>query len=75
VLNLGGRVMGIVVDGVSDVIALDASQIRPVPDLVSSIDTRFLVGLGAVENRMLILVDIERLMTSQEMALMDTVTE
>ncbi len=75
ILNLGGRVMGIVVDGVSDVIALDASQIRPVPDLVSSIDTRFLVGLGAVENRMLILVDIERLMTSQEMALMDTVTE
>jgi purine-binding chemotaxis protein CheW len=75
VLNLGGRVMGIVVDGVSDVIALNASQIRPVPDLVSSIDTRFLVGLGAVENRMLILVDIERLMTSQEMALMDTVTE
>ncbi len=75
ILNLGGRVMGIVVDGVSDVIALNASQIRPVPDLVSSIDTRFLVGLGAVENRMLILVDIERLMTSQEMALMDNVTE
>jgi len=75
ILNLGGRVMGIVVDGVSDVIALNASQIRPVPDLVSSIDTQFLIGLGAVENRMLILVDIERLMTSQEMALMDTVTE
>lgn len=75
ILNLGSRVMGIVVDGVSDVIALNASQIRPVPDLVSSIDTRFLIGLGAVENRMLILVDIERLMTSQEMALMDTVTE
>lgn len=75
VLNLGGRVMGIVVDGVSDVIALDASQIRPAPDLASSIDTLFLVGLGALENRMLILVDIERLMSSQEMALMDTVAE
>ena len=75
ILNLSGRIMGIVVDGVSDVIALTAGQIRAVPDLVATIDTKYLVGLGTVENRMLILVDIERLMTSQEMALIETVTE
>lgn len=75
ILNLGGRIMGIVVDGVSDVIALQGSQIRPVPDLVATIDTKYLVGLGTMEERMLILVDIERLMTSQEMALIDTVVE
>jgi len=75
ILNLGGRIVGIVVDGVSDVIALNAAQVRAVPDLVATIDTKYLVGLGTVEDRMLILVDIERLMTSQEMALMDTVTE
>lgn len=75
ILNLSGRIMGIVVDGVSDVIALNAGQVRAVPDLVASIDTKYLVGLGTVENRMLILVDIEQLMTSQEMALIDTVTE
>lgn len=72
ILNLNGRIMGIVVDGVSDVIALKAAQVRAVPELVASIDTKYLVGLGTVENRMLILVDIERLMTSQEMALIDT---
>lgn len=72
ILNLEKRIVGIVVDGVSDVIALTQDQIRPVPDLVSSIDTRYLTGLGSLEERMLILVDINKLMSSQEMALMDT---
>ena len=73
ILNLSGRIMGIVVDGVSDVITLQAAQLRAVPDLVSTIDTKYLLGLGTVENRMLILVDIESLMTSHEMALIDRV--
>lgn len=71
ILNVGDRVVGIVVDGVSDVISLNAAQIKPVPDLVSTIDTQYLVGLGTVEDRMLILVQIEKLMSSQEMALVD----
>jgi purine-binding chemotaxis protein CheW len=75
ILNLGKRVVGIVVDGVSDVIALSENQISPMPDLVSSIDTRYLLGLGTVDERMLILVDIERLMTSQDMALVDAASE
>jgi len=73
ILNLSGRIMGIVVDGVSDVITLQAAQLRGVPDLVSTIDTKYLLGLGTVEDRMLILVDIESLMTSHEMALIDSV--
>jgi len=73
ILNLSGRIVGIVVDGVSDVITLQASQLRAVPDLVSTIDTKYLVGLGTVEDRMLILVNIESLMNSQEMALIDSV--
>ena len=75
IINLSGRIMGIVVDGVSDVISLQASQVRAVPDLVARIDTKYLVGLGTVEDRMLILVDIERLMTSQEMDLIDSASE
>ena len=71
ILNLNGRVVGIVVDGVSDVTALQESQVRDVPDLVSSIDTRYILGLASVDEHMLILVDIERLMKSEEMALMD----
>jgi len=73
ILNLNGRVVGIVVDGVSDVMALKDDQIRDVPSLVTSIDTKYIVGLATVEQQMLILVDIEQLMSSQEMALLDTV--
>jgi purine-binding chemotaxis protein CheW len=71
ILNLSGRVVGIVVDGVSDVMALKDDQLREVPSLVTSIDTKYIVGLATVEQQMLILVDIEQLMTSQEMALLD----
>ncbi len=73
ILNLNGRVVGIVVDGVSDVMALKDDQIRDVPSLVTSIDTKYIVGLATVEGQMLILVDIEQLMSSQEMALIDSV--
>jgi purine-binding chemotaxis protein CheW len=73
ILTVLNRVVGIVVDGVSDVIALQPGQINAVPALVSSIDTKYLVGLGTIAERMLILVDIESLMTSQEMALIDSV--
>jgi purine-binding chemotaxis protein CheW len=71
ILNLNGRVVGIVVDGVSDVMNLNGNQIRAVPDIVSSIDTKYITGLATVEEKMFILVDIEQLMNSQEMALIE----
>jgi purine-binding chemotaxis protein CheW len=71
ILNLAGRIVGIVVDGVSDVKALKEEQLRDVPSLVTSIDTKYIVGLATVEEHMLILVDIEKLMSSQEMELID----
>ncbi|WP_047533812.1 chemotaxis protein CheW [Methylotenera sp. N17] len=71
ILNLSGRIVGIVVDGVSDVMALKEEQLREVPSLVTSIDTKYIVGLATVEQHMLILVDIEKLMSSQEMQLID----
>jgi purine-binding chemotaxis protein CheW len=72
ILNLNGRVVGIVVDGVSDVMNLNGNQVRDVPDIVSSIDTKYITGLATVEEKMFILVDIEQLMNSQEMALVDS---
>lgn len=75
ILNLGGRVVGIVVDGVSDVMALTEDQIRDVPSLVTSIDTKYIVGLATVEQQMLILVDIEQLMSSPEMELLDAAVQ
>lgn len=71
VLNVGNRVVGIVVDSVSDVMTLQPEQIKPAPEFASSFDTGYLTGIGSVNQRMLILVDIERLMLSPDMALMD----
>ena len=71
ILNIGKRVMGVVVDGVSDVIQLNADNLRAAPEFGSILDTRYILGLGTVENRMIIVVDIEKLMSSQEMALVE----
>ena len=71
ILNIAGRVMGIVVDSVSDVITLTPEQVRPAPEMGSALDTDYLIGLGTIDERMLILVDIDRLMSSQEMGLIE----
>ena len=71
VLNVCGRVIGMVVDGVSDVISLTPEQIHPKPEFGSSLDTQYLIGLGTANERMIILVDIERLMSAKDMALIE----
>ena len=71
ILNVAGRVMGIVVDGVSDVLTLEAEQMRPTPGFGSVIDTEYILGLGTIEERMLILIDIEKLMGSSDMGLIE----
>lgn len=72
ILNIARRVVGMVVDGVSDVMQLNPEQIRPAPEFGASVNTRFITGIGALDARMLILIDIEKLMSSQDMALMDS---
>ncbi len=71
VLNIGHRVVGMVVDAVSDVITLTPEQLRPVPEFNSAIESDHLLAIGAIEQRMLILVDIEKLMTSADMGLVE----
>jgi len=75
VLNFENRVVGIVVDGVSDVLSLTQDQIRPAPEFAVTMSTEYLTGLGSLGDRMLILVDIEKLLSSEEMALVDSVTK
>jgi purine-binding chemotaxis protein CheW len=75
VLNFGQRVVGIVVDGVSDVLSLTAEQIRPAPEFAVTLATEYLTGLGSLGERMLILVDIEKLLSSEEMSLVDSVAK
>jgi purine-binding chemotaxis protein CheW len=72
ILNIGKRVVGAVVDGVSDVIQLGSDNLRPAPEFGSSLDTQYILGLGTIDERMIIVVDIERLMSSNEMALVES---
>lgn len=71
VLNVRGRVVGAVVDSVSDVLELNGEQIRPAPATNATIDTSYITGIGSVAERMLILMDIEALMSSADMGLME----
>ncbi len=72
ILNIGKRVVGAVVDGVSDVVSLKEEDIHPAPEF-GALDTQYLTGLATVNDQMLILVDIERLMSSADMALVEQV--
>jgi purine-binding chemotaxis protein CheW len=73
VLNIKGRVVGAVVDSVSDVLELGRDQIKPAPEMNSVVDTSFITGIGALKTdgaeRMLILMDIEALVSSADMGL------
>ncbi len=69
VLNIGRQVVGIVVDGVSDVITLTPEQLHPAPGFTSAIDGDHVLAIGSVQDRMLILLDIEKLMSSADMGL------
>ena len=71
ILNINGRVVGMVVDSVSDVITLSPEQIKPAPEMGTALNTDYLIGLGTIDQRMLILVDIDRLMSSSEMGLLE----
>jgi purine-binding chemotaxis protein CheW len=74
ILNIASRVMGMVVDSVSDVITLNPEQVRPAPEMGALLDTEYLIGLGTLDERMLILVDIDKLMSSSDMALIERAT-
>ena len=74
VLNVHGRVVGAVVDSVSDVLELAGDVIKPSPEMNTSVDTSFITGIASVGERMLILMDIEALMSSSDMGLMDSQT-
>jgi purine-binding chemotaxis protein CheW len=67
ILTINNSVMGMVVDSVSDVTTLTPEQIRPAPAMGGSMDARYMVGIGIIDERMLILVDIERMMSDDDL--------
>lgn len=69
ILSLRNRIVGIVVDSVSDVMELPAESLKAAPDVDSSIGSDAVLGLGSMGDRMLILLDIEKLMSGIDMGL------
>jgi purine-binding chemotaxis protein CheW len=74
ILNVAGRVVGMVVDSVSDVVTLTPAQIKPAPEMSGSMSTDYLTGLGSIDERMLILIDIDKLMSATDMGLINDAT-
>ena len=72
VLNVRGRIVGAVVDSVSDVLELGRDAVKAAPEMSTAVDTSFITGIGSINDRMLILMDIEALMSSAEMGLINT---
>ena len=72
VLNVKGRVIGAVVDSVSDVCELGGDAIKPAPAMNSMVDMSFITGIANVGERMLILMDIEALMSASDMGLIES---
>lgn len=71
ILNVADRVVGVVVDSVSDVVHLQIDQIKPPPQFSSILDVEFIAGLTSIDDRMVIIMDIEALMSGQDMALVE----
>ena len=69
ILNVGGTVLGAVVDAVADVVALQAEAIKPAPQFQGQVDASFVRGIASTGERMLIVVDIESLLSGTEMGL------
>jgi purine-binding chemotaxis protein CheW len=75
ILRIAGRVVGVVVDGVSDVVALNPAEVREAPHLGGVVDSSFIAGLVTRDERMVLLLDIEKLLSSGELNLLKGVAE
>ena len=73
ILNINGRIVGMVVDSVSDVTTLTPEQVKPAPEMGTAFSSDYMIGLGTIDERMLILVNIDKLMLSPDMGLMEQV--
>lgn len=71
----GERVVGIVVDSVSDVLSVKTDEIKPSPDFGTSVNTEFIDGLATVDEQMVMLLDIDKMLTTDEITALETINE
>lgn len=74
VVEVHGRVLGFIVDRVSEVLRISRKIVEPAPQMVCSVDSDFIAGVGKLEDRLLILLDLGRLFSSAEIGGLDNLT-
>lgn len=72
VVTVGAKVTGLVVDAVSDVLDVPASEMRMAPDLGTAVDTRFIRGMATIGDQMTVLLDIDRLLSEDQLVALDS---
>ncbi|NOR48335.1 MAG: chemotaxis protein CheW [Methanosarcinaceae archaeon] len=76
IVEIGENVVGMIVDSVSEVLRLSTSSVEPAPDIISTkIKADYLKGVGKLDKRLLILLDLERVLNDDEMAQLESVSE
>jgi purine-binding chemotaxis protein CheW len=73
IVTVAGRNFGVVVDAVSDVLDVKPDNLRPVPDMGTTVDTEYLKGLTAVDERMVLLLDVDKLLQPQDAQMLEAV--
>ena len=73
ILDVSGRTMGLIVDAVSDVVTLNDEDIKPRPNFSTGISTHFIHGMGLKDNKFIILLDVDRLLSDEELNMVDGV--
>jgi purine-binding chemotaxis protein CheW len=74
VVTVGEKVIGLVVDAVSDVLDIPAAEMRKAPDLGVRVDTRFISGMATIGERMTVLLDIDRLLSEDEVVALESLS-
>lgn len=71
IITVAGRLFGVVVDGVSDVLDVGTADVEPVPDMGTTVDTEYLKGLTSVAERMVLLLDVDKLLQPQDAQMLE----
>jgi purine-binding chemotaxis protein CheW len=71
IVTVAGRNFGVVVDAVSDVLTVQGGDIRPVPDMGTTVDTEYLKGLVSIGERMVLLLDVDKLLQPQDAQMLE----
>ena len=71
VTNISGKILGFIVDSVSEVLRIPTSSIEPPPPIVAGIESEYINGVGKLDDRLLILINLDRLLSDSEAAAAD----